>query len=92
MLESTLINAMHISGIILNIVNFEILKVYCRLVYESPVARKRKVTANLSSKLMDSLQYVVCFSTCRRINNTKYKKSEYEQNFQTAHYLKIANH
>lgn len=76
MSDSTFVNAMHTSGMILDIVDFEILNVYCRLVYESPVARKRKVTANLSSTLMGFLQCVVCFSTCGRINETKYLKSE----------------
>lgn len=76
MSDNTFINAMHTSGIILDIVDFEILNVYCRLVYESPVARKRKVTANLSSTLTVFLQCVAYFSTCGQINETKYLKSE----------------
>ena len=39
----------HTSGTISDISCFEILNKYCKLVKESPVARNRKVTANLSS-------------------------------------------
>ena len=50
--------ASHTSGTIIEINCLEILKRYIKLVYESPVARKRSVTANLSLIGIVSLKFV----------------------------------
>ena len=52
---SVSINESHTSGMIFDIVHFDILNKYCKLVYESPVAKNRSVTANLSLTVTASL-------------------------------------
>ncbi|CAH2003165.1 unnamed protein product [Acanthoscelides obtectus] len=54
---------------------FEILKVYIKLVYESPVAKYRRVNINLSVDGIASLNFVSCFAIFGPISFNNHSKS-----------------
>lgn len=56
-----MVMAVQTSGTNSDIICFEILKVYMRLVYESPLARKRRVTASLLVAETGILKFVSFF-------------------------------